>query len=104
MLADSLRTDQHCFRRVSADHPSVVRIRELSRTEDNIGTDLRRTVNQLYQLLLTVLSATAPDLPDTRQAIDVVDSRSGAPAERRLSACLAQSVATGRVLTLLVRY
>jgi Transposase/Transposase IS116/IS110/IS902 family len=52
VLADSLRTDQHCFRRVAADQPAVVRIRELSRTEDSIGTDLRRTVNQLYQLLL----------------------------------------------------
>jgi hypothetical protein len=52
VLADSLRTDQHCFRRVEADHPTVVRIRELSRTEESVGADLRRTVNQLYQLLL----------------------------------------------------
>ena len=52
MLADSLRTDQRCFRRLSADHPAIVRIRELSRTEDQVGVDLRRTVNQLYQLLL----------------------------------------------------
>jgi hypothetical protein len=52
VLADSLRTDQHCFRRLAEDHPAVVRIRELSRTEETVGTDLRRTVNQLYQLLL----------------------------------------------------
>lgn len=52
VLADSLRTDQHCFRNLAADHPAIVRIRELSRTEDNVGADLRRTVNQLYQLLL----------------------------------------------------
>ncbi len=52
VLADSLRTDRHCFRRIEADHPAIVRIRELSRTEDSIGADLRRTVNQLYQLLL----------------------------------------------------
>lgn len=52
VLGDSLRTDQHCFRRVEADHAAVVRIRELSRTEESVGTDLRRTVNQLYQLLL----------------------------------------------------
>lgn len=52
VLADSLRTDQRCFRRLSADHPAIVRIRELSRTEDHVGVDLRRTVNQLYQLLL----------------------------------------------------
>src|SRR5580658_1315160 len=52
VLADSLRTDQHCFRRVTVDHPDIIRIRELSRTEESIGTDLRRSVNQLYQLLL----------------------------------------------------
>ena len=68
VLADSLRTDQHCFRRVAADHPAVVRIRELSRAEESVGADLRRTVNQLYQLLLRYypqllqLSAT-PDEP-----------------------------------------
>lgn len=68
VLGDSLRTDQHCFRRVEADHAAVVRIRELSRTEDSVGTDLRRTANQLYQLLLRYypqllqLSAT-PDEP-----------------------------------------
>jgi len=52
VLADSVRTDQHCFRRLTADHPDIVRIRELSRTEDSVGADLRRSVNQLYQLLL----------------------------------------------------
>jgi Transposase len=34
VAADSLRTDQHCFRRVSADHPDVIRVRELSRMEE----------------------------------------------------------------------
>ncbi len=52
VLADSLRTDQRCFRRVATDHPAILRIRELSRTEDELGGDFRRTVNQLYQLLL----------------------------------------------------
>jgi transposase len=52
VLADSLRTDPHCFRRLEPDHPVVGRIRELSRTEESVGTDFRRTVNQLYQLLL----------------------------------------------------
>ena len=52
VAADSLRTDQHCFRRIVADHPDVVRLRELSRTEESLGEDFRRVVNQLYQLLL----------------------------------------------------
>ena len=52
VLADSLRTDQHCFRRLESDHPAVLHIRELSRSEESVGADLRRTVNQLYQVLL----------------------------------------------------
>jgi hypothetical protein len=52
VAADSLRTDQHCFRRVALDHPDVMRLRELSRSEESLGCDLRRIVNQLYQLLL----------------------------------------------------
>jgi transposase len=52
VAADSLRTDQHCFRRIGTDHPDVIRLRELSRTEESLGEDLRRVVNQLHQLLL----------------------------------------------------
>jgi hypothetical protein len=52
VLADSLRTDQRSFRRVATDHPAILRIRELSRTEDEVCADFRRTANQLYQLLL----------------------------------------------------
>jgi transposase len=52
VAADSLRTDQHCFRRVRVHHPDVVRLRELSRTEESVSGDFRRTANQLYQLLL----------------------------------------------------
>src|SRR5882762_11253475 len=51
VAADSLRTDQHCFRRVRPEHPDVIRLRELSRTEETLGIDLRRCVNQLSQLL-----------------------------------------------------
>ena len=49
VLTDSPRPDQHCFRRLAPDHPCVIRIRNLSRTEDSVGTYSRRTVNQLYQ-------------------------------------------------------
>ena len=52
VLGDSLRTDQHCFRRIAIDHPDVLRLRELSRTEESISEDFRSVVNQLYQLLL----------------------------------------------------
>jgi transposase len=68
VLADSLRTDQHCFRRLESDHPAILRIRELSRSEESVGADLRRTVNQLYQLLLRYFPqflqlASMPDEP-----------------------------------------
>ena len=52
VLADSLRTDPHCFRAVALEAPEVIPIRELTRTEENIAADLRRTANQLDQLLL----------------------------------------------------
>lgn len=52
VAADSLRTDRHCFRRVLTDDPVVVRIRELSRTEESFSGHLVRAVNQLSQLLL----------------------------------------------------
>ena len=52
VAANSLRTDQHCFRRVVADDPLIVRLRELSRTEESFSGQLIRGVNQLSQLLL----------------------------------------------------
>jgi transposase len=47
VLADSLRTDQHCFKRIDMDHPLIVRIRELSRLEDDLQQDWSRLSNQL---------------------------------------------------------
>jgi hypothetical protein len=55
VLADSVRTDQHCFRRLTADHPDIVRIRELSRTEDSVGADLRRSLRPSCGLSLPTL-------------------------------------------------
>jgi len=52
VLADSLRTDQHCFRRLSIEPATVVRLRELARAEQEAGEELRRSANQLFQLLL----------------------------------------------------
>jgi len=52
VLADSLRTDQHCFRRLSIEPATVVRLRELARAEQEAGEELRRVANQLFQLLL----------------------------------------------------
>ena len=47
VLADSLRTDMHCFRRVDTAEPLVIRIRELSRLEHDLQQDWCRLTNQL---------------------------------------------------------
>jgi hypothetical protein len=51
VLADSVRTDQHCFKRVNIDHPLIVLIREFSRMEDDLQQDWSRLSNQLRQQL-----------------------------------------------------
>jgi transposase len=49
VLADSLRTDQHCFRAVRLDEPDVIRLRELSRLDDDLRDEFRRLSNQLRE-------------------------------------------------------
>jgi transposase len=51
VLADALRTDQHCFRAVRLDDPDVIRLRELSRLEDGLMEEQQRVANQLWELL-----------------------------------------------------
>lgn len=51
VLADSLRSDRHCYRRVRLDDPVIIRIRELSRTEDDHREEHNRLCNQLRELL-----------------------------------------------------
>jgi len=51
VLADSLRTDPHCFQRIKIDDPLTIRIRELSRLEDELQQDWSRLTNQLREQL-----------------------------------------------------
>jgi transposase len=51
VMADSLRTDQRCFHRVELDEPAIVRLRELSRMEEDLQTDSNRLTNQLWEQL-----------------------------------------------------
>ena len=37
VLADSLRTDQHCFRAVRVSDPAVIRLRELTRLDEELN-------------------------------------------------------------------
>src|SRR5438034_805571 len=52
VLADSLRTDLAAFRRVHLDDAWTIRIRELTRIEENLNTEINRLANQLRDLLL----------------------------------------------------
>lgn len=51
VLADSLRTDRHLFKRVRVDDPIIIRIRELSRLDDDLRQDLNRVLNQFREQL-----------------------------------------------------
>jgi transposase len=51
VAAHSLRTDRPCFRRLVPEHPKVLRLRELSRADDQIKEELQRAANQLGDFL-----------------------------------------------------
>jgi transposase len=51
VLADSLRTDAHCFRRVRLDEPAMIRLRELSRLDDELSQEQTRAINRLREQL-----------------------------------------------------
>jgi transposase len=49
VLADALRTDIHCFRAVKLDEPAIIRLRELSRLDDELAQEQNRAVNRLRE-------------------------------------------------------
>ena len=49
VLADALRTDMHCFRAVKLDDPAMIRLRELSRLDDELAQEQNRTTNRLRE-------------------------------------------------------
>jgi transposase len=51
VLADSLRTDRPCFRRVRVDDPLVIQLREMSRVDDDLAEDMNRLTNRLREQL-----------------------------------------------------
>jgi len=64
VLADSVRTDQPSFRRLHLDAPQLLRLRELSRAEETLLEDFRRSANRfrdqlhrLYPQMLQLCSA-----------------------------------------------
>jgi hypothetical protein len=51
VLADSLRTDLALFRRIAVDDPLIIQIREISRADEELGTELNRLTNRLREQL-----------------------------------------------------
>jgi len=51
VLASSLRTDRHCFRRLEAVDPVVVELREWSRMADELKEERNRLTNRIRQQL-----------------------------------------------------
>ena len=51
VLASSLLTDRHSYKRVDIDSPDLLRLRELSRFQDELKAELRRATNRLWQQL-----------------------------------------------------
>jgi transposase len=49
VLADALRNDMHCFRPVRRDDPDLIRLRELSRLDDELAQEQNRAVNRLRE-------------------------------------------------------
>jgi len=49
VLADALRTDMHCFRPARLDDPALIRLRELSRLDDELAQEQNRAVNRLRE-------------------------------------------------------
>jgi Transposase/Transposase IS116/IS110/IS902 family len=76
VLADSIRTDQPSFRRLQLDEPQLLRLRELSRAEETLLEDLRRSANrfqdQLHRLYPQMLElCSAADAPWLWDRIDL---------------------------------
>jgi transposase len=51
VLADSVRTDQPSFRRLQLDAPHLILLRELSRVEETLLEEFRRSANRLREQL-----------------------------------------------------
>lgn len=51
VLADSLRTDAQCFRRLALDHPVVIELREWSRMVDDLQQERIRLGNRIREQL-----------------------------------------------------
>lgn len=95
VLADSLRTDRACFRRVQLDDPLIIQLRELSRVDE----DLAREGVQLANRLREQLHRFFPQMLELSSAAD--ESWLWALLDLIPTPAAAQRVRVGRVAQLL---
>ena len=112
VLADSVRTDQPSFRRLQLDAPQLLLLRELSRAEETLLEEFRRSANrlreQLHRLYPQMLQlCSAADEPWLWDLIDLVPTPahaallSEAQVQRVLKAHRLRRVTATEVLTCL---
>src|SRR6185437_12287962 len=87
VLAASLRTDRHCFRRLEPEEPALLELRELARLDQTLKADLRAYCNRLRDCLLL----TFPQILELSAAADeawiwaLLEAAPSAPQAGRLS-------------------
>jgi transposase len=54
VIGDSLRTDPQAYRRVRLDDPVIIKLREWSRVDEDLGVELSRLTNQLRDLVYRI--------------------------------------------------
>ena len=67
VLGSALRTDRHCFRRVSVDDPRLIQLREVARADEDLAQEMTRLTNRLREQVLRIAPpwlALAPSADD----------------------------------------
>ena len=92
VLADALRTDRHCFRRLTVEDPVVIELREWSRMAEDLQQERNRLANRVreqlwryYPQALELGSSTARGAPSGRAVFRMTHAgKSGDCSERRI--------------------
>ena len=94
VLASSLYTDRQSYRRVEIDSPELIRLRELSRFQDELKIELRRATNRLWQQLhryYPQMLAISP-ASDDRLMWDLLEAASTPAEGRKISSLRIQRI------------
>ena len=86
VLADALRTDRHCFRRLTVEDPVVIELREWSRMAEDLQQERNRLANRVREQLWRYYPQ-ALELGDDLAADWFLDLWGLAPTPPRLPAC-----------------